>query len=482
MSQPTGTEPSVTPVTNRPSSPPPPTPSPIKFLGKGSYGCAVKPALPNMNPKGDWVQYPDNITKIFFDKNNGLNAVESQTTIKELLKNNSHRINEYKYDIYTPYYLPENTRKLCFGENTSKYPAHIYPVRLPDLGKSIADLDANTIKKIQRVNVFTILEQMNKLVQQVNDLYNKGYIHGDIREPNVMIKPETGLMTIIDFDWLRKKEVFFKDYYHALGFYNNPPESLMTEGMPWFYTVANNYRELLQAIEVTVSSELLLKNSKIKKYMTIQNSVLKFRGPNYKNNELTKNDIVDIFAEMASMVHEECKSKVPTKGSKGYMEKIFGCFFDRLGKTFDSFGLGFTLLEFIAHIYGRIMFYPYSPQTRNTAVEHFRDVRLTDGDRKYTTEEAKQIYMSLGKYINYVLLPMANDYPSKRISIQEAAKRSQELINGFREMIPNASKELSRMELLTQYNIPFIGKLVGGKTRKNKRQNKKRYTKTLKRK
>jgi hypothetical protein len=159
------------------------------------------------------------------------------------------------------------------------------------------------------------------------------------------------------------------------------------------------------------------------------------------------------------------------------MEKIFGCFFYRLGKSFDSFGLGFTLLEFIANIYGRIMFYPYSPQTRNTAVEHFRDVRLTDGDKKYSTEEAKQIYMSLGKYINYVLLPMANDFPSKRITINEAAKRSQELIDGFREMVPNASKELSRMELLSKYNVPFIGKLLGGKTRKNKNRKAKKSRK-----
>jgi serine/threonine protein kinase len=481
-SDPSGITPSVTPVANRPRSPPPPTPTPAKFLGKGSFGCAVKPALPNINSKGDWIQYPDNITKIFFKKNEGLNAIQSQTKAKEILKNDNLRINKYKYNIYTPFYLPEETQKECFGDNISKYPAHIFPVRLPDLGVSMAYYDTAMIKKIQKINVFTILEQMNKLIQQVSDLYTQGYIHGDIREPNVMINPDTGNMTIIDFDWLREKNVFFKDYYHALGFYNNPPESLMVEALPYFYNSSDDYPLLIQVIQTTVGLDLQNKKSKILKYTQTHNSILKYRDEAYKNAKLNSMSMIEIFTDETQMIRGVCGEKIPGKAiGKPQINTLYQCYFDKLAETFDSYGLGFTLLEFVAQIYGRIMFYPYSSETKTVAAEHFRDVRLMDGDRKYTLEEAKNIYMSLGKFINFVLIPMASDIPSKRITANEAAQRSQKLINEFRESLPNASKELSRLELLSQYEIPFFGKLFGGKkTRKNRRGPSKRQINTRK--
>ena len=40
------------------------------LLGKGGYGCVFKPALPNINYTGHIRNYPNNVTKLFFDNEN----------------------------------------------------------------------------------------------------------------------------------------------------------------------------------------------------------------------------------------------------------------------------------------------------------------------------------------------------------------------------------------------------------------------------
>jgi len=53
---------------------------------------------------------------------------------------------------------------------------------------------------------------MYELLEKVAMLWNHGYIHGDVRTPNIMIHPETGKLTLIDFDWLMGIREFSETY------------------------------------------------------------------------------------------------------------------------------------------------------------------------------------------------------------------------------------------------------------------------------
>jgi serine/threonine protein kinase len=61
------------------------------------------------------------------------------------------------------------------------------------------------------------------------------YIHGDIRETNVLCNVETSIMTIIDFGMMKKRADFLQDYLNRVNyFYSHPPEltlmQLSTQG------------------------------------------------------------------------------------------------------------------------------------------------------------------------------------------------------------------------------------------------------------
>jgi hypothetical protein len=437
---------------------------PLTFLGRGSYGCAIKPALPNLNNSGNWVQYPDNITKIFFDEKQGKNAVKSQTKIKNILQNDQHRINTYKVNNYDINNIDYQTRVQCFGNDPWKYPSKIYPVRLPDLGIDMGRFTEPLLKKYRDINIKKIIEQMNKIINQVKTINNSGYIHGDLREPNIMINPQTGDMTLIDFDWFHEKQEFFQKYFPSLGFYNNPPETLMMPVIILFYNQSKFPEYLHQVIKTYVGNEMINPKSKISKYISIHNQRMKHRGHLYADILLDADKITQIFYYTILAVRElfgaEIGDTANTEESKTLLKWNFLRLID---PSFDSYGVAFTLLDFIAQVYGRLMFRGEGNEERKIRIEHLRDQRLTNGGKKYRNEEIEVLADGLHTYVQYVLRPMGEDFlvfkgNFERIPIQEAARRSQRILDKINEKNINASsKELNRLSLLASHGLPVKG-------------------------
>jgi serine/threonine protein kinase len=94
---------------------------------------------------------------------------------------------------------------------------------MPDLGVSVGTADTKK-GDLRRVPIPVIIDQIIKVLKQVQTLQHNNYIHGDIRETNVMIHPTTGTITIIDFDLLKPANRF-----NPNGMYNNPPENLILD-------------------------------------------------------------------------------------------------------------------------------------------------------------------------------------------------------------------------------------------------------------
>ena len=69
---------------------------------------------------------------------------------------------------------------------------------------------------IRTVNINTLLRECYKLMIQIDNMRRKGYCHADIRLDNVLIDPDTGVMTLIDFDLFETFEVTYKKYYEQI--------------------------------------------------------------------------------------------------------------------------------------------------------------------------------------------------------------------------------------------------------------------------
>ena len=65
-----------------------------------------------------------------------------------------------------------------------------------------------------------------KLLLTVQQIYEKGYIHGDIKPHNVMCNFNTGELTIIDFDKFHKYDEFVCELDDMRLYFAHPPETL----------------------------------------------------------------------------------------------------------------------------------------------------------------------------------------------------------------------------------------------------------------
>jgi serine/threonine protein kinase len=309
-----------------------------KYIAKGSFGCVVKPGLPNKGPDTNWEQFPNNITKIFKRKKDYKTGLNSTIKAHQIMgKNTAHRMNEYKYK-YTARNLPKKILNSC---KLTTY-NDIYASRLPNLGISFFDLNGNTeaIDKIHRISFITLLEQILKVLEQVDKLQKANYVHGDIRENNVMIDPKDGRISIIDFDWLLPKDNFFSDSSKGgfpLGFYNSPPESIVA-------------KYLIDIQNITESTTL----NRIEQYLpqieSFKDSVIYFLGSNVaKSRNITEDDLKDIIIENIEYYNSKLQLYTLDKYNK-YIKVT-----NELFRTYDSYSIGYSLMYMMNILYpGRV--------------------------------------------------------------------------------------------------------------------------------
>jgi serine/threonine protein kinase len=244
-----------------------------KILGQGTFGAVVQPALPNRN-----TEYPANVTKIFTAKDQYLNAIRQAENAKKIgplgIKAEPYRnsftvasldpsirnaireraINSIREKIYVPSYVERriqeeasritnrNDRNSFIANETEKYKRSklskkndeipIYPLRLDYLGNDFLYLDKGTNYRMLRdIDYKILLHQILKSFKVVKAIWDAGYIHGDIRNSNVLCQLKSGYsvpqgtITIVDFDWLYKKDIFIDQY--PTFFYSHPPEGLL---------------------------------------------------------------------------------------------------------------------------------------------------------------------------------------------------------------------------------------------------------------
>lgn len=190
-----------------------------EFIAEGAYGCVLKPAKEcdvKLNKK-------NTVVKIFRDKEDYTTELNNQDIIEKIFKNNKKiivnklsnckkNIKEYEKLAYI------NCRDIFNGDDNQEIYQIIYENGGEDLSQHIKN--NVTFKKI-----FLNLENV---INGLEILQKKNYIHQDIRPPNILLNLKNKESKIIDFGFLIKKKDYYNNFNKFIGASVNhqyPPEA-----------------------------------------------------------------------------------------------------------------------------------------------------------------------------------------------------------------------------------------------------------------
>lgn len=377
--------------------------APYTLLGTGGYGIAFKPALPN-TIEGTLTNFPENITKVFYDFSNMNQAITQLEAIPNDIGFNKY-IEPYKKNIKRRN-LPSFARNelATHGINMNN---NVAAVHVHDLGVDFNKLsNAEFQTPVRAIPLRSIVSEMKKLMEQVSRLLAAGFIHGDIRGPNVLIHPTTGVMNIIDFDWLSTRDDFYTNYSTHFGFYSNPPECIFVLAVPHTKPINESI-----TVRYPYSSSV---QRKLREYVGnfFRQSWAKLVYPDSATLSSTLNDSIDSFLDGLSTLSTNDGTLNESEYYTTYKKLVLD--------SFDSFGLAGALLEFIAKVYTVNGFNP---------MVHSCEEYIANGG-VLNTEDCVLL-----KQVCDILLRMANLSVAIRIDIDDALEEMNELL-GIAEEIP----------------------------------------------
>jgi hypothetical protein len=355
-------------------------------LGRGSYGCVVKPAFSNVDETGRIQHFPNNVTKIYSDRDEAGKAEHNSNVLRALNRRANVPMRRYQKS-FTRRNIPEPLRRKCGVRAGNNLTERIYPVRMPYLGISFADAIKHHKDDIQALDPRVIFRSIRELFEIVA-VYRRGeFIHGDIRQPNVTIMP-SGVMHIIDFDWFYKQDAFVQRYTGP-GFYSNPVETGLWQ--EWFFRPGQ-----------PTAADL---NGFAERYIDTYNG--SFASPSYPE-WLTKKDVL---ATALRDIHTRFKDTHKDKSSRDQFRLFRTMSID----TFDSFGFAMTLIYFLdGYLPG------WGKRDRSELTEYAKDV--------LSAEDVPRFVELMYRLYNEVFVQMVHWNPVTRMRIDAAITKLDELL------------------------------------------------------
>jgi serine/threonine protein kinase len=385
---------------------PPPS---YKLAGAGTYGAVIQPALPN-EINGVDTPFPKNVTKVFFKPGELEKALVAITKVPAVMNSISGPNNGHIVQRYSKTYKARNLPPSLLASIRSKTKAPIANesdlqlLRMPYLGLDLyVSKQPKVINVLRNRSIYILLHQIHKLLQQTTSLYKNGYIHADIRETNIVIHPFTGIMTIIDFDWLDTPENIIKRRY-AFGFYNNPPECLLYK--QWDHIFEKNpdgtYKYDYNPRDIA-SVANFIDMAKLDTYVTDNENSFRYIYTEMGRLGHTKDDILETMSENIKSFREIYDADTTKEETFTYVLE-----------SFDNYSLGKTILNFLIMLYPTILSQP----DNNKVIDVLKSINITNNGVPYTDpqfvimvealKEAVRIFSSISNFIFYNRPPATN--------------------------------------------------------------------------
>jgi hypothetical protein len=304
-----------------------------KLLGVGSFGGVFEPAFPNVNAAGNPVEFPGQVTKLFF-KRAAYDKALANATILETKAPALH----IPYATYTRNTRRRNIPRTIRKElkRRGKPDDKVYLIRMPHKGFSFSDIVENPVylAKFRAIPAEVKLREIYKLMNIVKGLGDAGYVHADIRETNVLMYPETGVMTLLDFDLMRQKNTFVatfpKPYYHV------PPEAAI------FLEADVGYGKTFWEV---FNKYIVLKGGDVKTFYRddiFGDQAYYYYGIKDEFHSTFADEIIDFAETLAEVLRTISSANDKRKELREHLQDIFV-------NTVDSFALAYCLRFLFQH-------------------------------------------------------------------------------------------------------------------------------------
>lgn len=366
----------------------------------GGYGVVAIPALPNKNESDAPIEFGDKyVTKFFYNPGEKNSAMLAAAKLPELLgeENTGHAMYNYKRN-YTykniPTSLKSQFRKsLETGElqfNKASQIAHaskIPMVRMPNLGIDILNVteDSAAIEKLRKVPVEVVLNQMLKVLRQLKYLNeSSAYIHGDVRDTNIVINPETGTTTLIDFDVLTPEKDIFK--FKNMYLYSSPPELFLTKYLDRFSSLTSS-ANTVNELNGILKTDAFLKKMYIEYYDKHKNIQEYLFAKDFKPVELTA-----VILNNLNEMKRKMSRRIPSL-SKVFIYSVF--------PTIDAFGFGLSFLILFKSLYEPAFdAFTMAKSEDDAKNELYTLLTNDDGTPRYTHEQIHVIFTNIVDILN----------------------------------------------------------------------------------
>ena len=304
-----------------------------KFISTGTYGAAFVPAFPCQNGQ----TYEKYVGKVFFDKPEADIEWRLAKLLKEFESGTSQRYFTYpKYQCEIDFKCPANGNELSQLSRAERELFDVFnkkilafyqgPIKYPRfLIQHIMDYSGYTLsgymkkyynnQNFSRAEFIHIIENLFYAVKRLNDL---GYVHQDIKTPNVVISNSKRLR-VIDFGMTisiddysdQSKNFLLRTPYHSVS----PPENYLFDALYWDETIT--YRDIIGS---TFSDD----KTTISWYDHLESS----------GNKLQTDELIKTLISIQKDVKMEDRRKVLTKFWKD----------NRLAYKADTYSIGTTIL------------------------------------------------------------------------------------------------------------------------------------------
>ena len=190
------------------------------YVGQGSYGCVLKPGI---NCYKLLFDNNNTIVKLFKDKEYYDQELVNQTKLENIFKKNLNvmvkkisncpvRLDTYHYKIY------ENCKDLKYLSPDTT----IYQIVYEYGGIDLMYCGTSTKKCQKKTTFFDIFKNYKNILHALSILCKKGYIHHDVRNPNLLFNTKKNMTKLIDFGFLANENDYINNTRIFSICYKNP--------------------------------------------------------------------------------------------------------------------------------------------------------------------------------------------------------------------------------------------------------------------
>lgn len=297
------------------------------YIGKGSYGCVIKP---NINCNGTFGKN-NQITKFFFFKKDYLIEIKNQKKVESFDKKGYFiikKINNCKIFLTPEIIKKINNINLCELKLNE-----VYQITYEYGGIDLYNLFKKEFDFLLKINLFNFLQKFSNIFDGLSKLNKNNLFHNDIKIDNILYNKKNNKFKIIDFGFMNISylNIIKMLKYNPHGSYPNELNILGVISDEYFFKDLKKYN---------LNSNELIKY--LEKYILLLNELYKDNtDPYFQKILILINDIynyfkIDIFKNIDLTFFEK---KNLSKNYKEFRNKL------------DVYMLGLTLNELLIKIF-----------------------------------------------------------------------------------------------------------------------------------